>query len=207
MDDFLTCVKCGTVLPKDKPVSRRHVRCVFCGCPNPNPNFQLSDSIDDFQDDYADPAKRRKRVIEVEPSKIYRILSSGILSIALFLSYNAYYGNLRTLTYLLIAVLLILPTIRNSFVHGHWHRTLIRLSSRSQEQYTLESEADYTFLVIASISYTFYFIYNLIFNFEDSHLRLIPSIVSIALSVFSVWFVSSFLEIAGEFIGKAFPKK
>lgn len=207
MDDFLTCVKCTTVLPKDKPVIRRHVRCVFCGCPNPNPNFQPGDLIDEFQDESEDPTKRRKRVIEVEPSTIYRVLSTGILSLAILLSYNAFFGNLRTLTYLYVAILLLLPTVRNSFVQWRWHKTLIRLSSRAQEHYTLESEADYTWLRIASTGYTFYFIYNSFFNYEYSHLRLIPSVVSIALSLFSVWFVSSFLEVAGEYIGKAFSKK
>jgi hypothetical protein len=207
MDDFLTCVKCTTVLPKDKPETRRHVRCVFCGCSNPNPNFQPGDLIDNFQDESENPAKRRKRVIEVEPSTIYRVLSAGILSLAILLSYNAFFGNLRTLTYLYVAILLLLPTVRNSFVQGYWHRTLIRLSSRAQEHYTLESQADYTWLRIASTGYTFYFIYNSLFNYEYSHLRLIPSAVSMALSVFSVWLVTNCLEIAGDFIGKAFPKK
>lgn len=207
MENSLACVKCKTLLPQDKPAEKRSVRCIFCGCPNPNPSLPTETRL------FETPTStdKRKRVIKLEQSSLSNLLSQAVLWVGIVLFIYLLFRRTSTLTYLYASLVVLIPTIRSSFVNSHWKKTLVWLSSRSQERYGLNYEVDNTIYFIVSFLYMFLFtshaLYNFAPRFENIDRYIFPAIMATITSYGIIWFATKVIYIVGEVAGKIFSRK
>lgn len=211
MENNLACVKCKTLLPQDKPAEKRFVRCIFCGCPNPNPNIPEDLKFLELTDENQKPRRRRERTINLEQSSLSRLLSGGILLSGIILSIVLFLYPTNWRIYLSLSLILLIPTIRSSFVNSQWKNTLVRLSSRSQEHYDIYYEADNSLHFIVSFVYMFFFTYRIFYNtapyIRDYQIHFLPIVVSAVTAWGLTWFIGKAISTAGEFLGRIFSKK
>ncbi len=207
MENTSACVKCGTILPTDKSIEKKSVRCTFCKCPNPNPNLPTETRLFEIPTDI----EKRKRVIALEQSRFSQLISTaaillGIATFAYFLLHRP-----STWMYPLMSIIVLIPTIRSPFVSSHWKKTLIRLTSRSQERYDIIYLVDDTYHQIISYLFLLYFTFNRIYNLfphrETSSRYLLPGIGTIIASYYLLWLLRKIVEIIGEWLGKIISKE
>ena len=209
MEDILACVSCGAILPTDKSVEKRMVRCVYCRCPNPNPNLPTEHRLFEIPT----TEDRRKRVIELKLSTFSQLSSQVILWLgtALLIFIFFFFRQASSLIYLYASLIMLLPTIRSSFVNSYWNKTLIRLSSRSQEHYTINYNVeDASYLIIGYI-YMFIFAYlilsRIVSNSESEYRYILPGFLALITSYGVVMFAKKTIKFLGELAGKIFSKK
>lgn len=216
------CLTCGASLPVDKPATQKSIACTYCGQANANPNFiENSTPVQTSDPNKQTETKTTKSSVPVHEISItqsnFAIIYSVLTTIAGITLYVYYRYNQQNIwVYLATAVLMLLPSIAESFTKQQWNKVAIRETVKSQEKYIVTYvHQDEGFFEIANVLgsyifliwFTYSFFMSIIPVFDEADGNMLTSgLLAFFLSMAGVWILYKTIEDLGKSLGKIFSK-
>lgn len=216
------CLTCGASLPVDKPATQKSVACTYCAQANANPNFiENSVPVQTSAPTNQTEVKTTNSDVPVHAISImqsnFAIIYSVLTTIAGITLYIYYQYNLQSIwIYFATSVLMLLPSIAESFTKQRWTKVAIRETVKSQEKYIVTYvHQDEGFFEIANILgsyifliwFTYSFFMGIIPVFDEADGNMLTSgLLAFFLSMAGVWILYKIIEDLGKSLGKIFSK-
>ena len=220
MSNQFLCYGCGVGLPIDAPDTIPTVKCSYCGNPNKNPNFIIekhqevtNEAIEAVQNDQQAKSEPVAQPIHVAQSPLASLLSGTVLLFVFVATFLFFVTPPSTPTYLLVAVIALLPVTAEYFVQKRWEKITKYLSSSTGEPFKVEYSLQtgwhyvmsYAYMVIFSTLYGIELVYAQYPELTTDS-KFLVCIISFFLAFGFVWFVDKITEIIGSALGSIFEK-